>query len=270
LQFGDHRHASRTLSCLRIVRGTLWHRKATSMSWLVRLAPVVMVCACGGTTIVRDGDAGMGGSGATGGDVGNGGQVGSGGDVGNAGSGGAGGKLGTGGKTGTGGKSVREPMNHRPTPVACGVRPPAADAQPPQGQSPGFETCMTNTDCKSGPNGRCIGGRVGLHCTYDDCFNDNDCGKGSVCTCGGGMGDGSRCLGQGCQVDADCPGSFCSPTFGTCGNYDGVVSYQCHTPKDECLDDTDCTNMPPNVGLGYCAYDTTVGHWACSYTNCVG
>lgn len=221
------------------------------MSWFLRLAPVVLVCACGGTSITREGDAGAGGKNAAGGEIGNGGAVATG---------------------GSGGNRGGVPMNHRPTAIACGVRPPAGDAAPPQGQSPGIQPCMTNPDCKSGPNGRCIVGRIGPHCTYDQCFNDDDCGKGSVCGCSTATSEGSRCLNPGCQVDADCPGSFCSPTFGTCGAYGGVTSYQCHTQNDECLDDSECMSPVPGncCEPGYCAYDPNLGHWACSYMGCAG
>jgi hypothetical protein len=211
------------------------------MSWFLRLTPIVMVCACGGTTVTREGDGGA-----------------------------AGGNMGSGGKAGSGGQATHEPMKHRPTAVACGE--PMGGGGAPNGASPDPVTCVMNTDCTSGPNGRCIGGRIGLHCVYDQCFTDDVC-RGGVCECGTALGEGSHCLAAGCLVDADCPESFCSPTFGTCGAYSGVVSYQCHTQFDECVDDSDCTRLVDTKaggGPGYCAYDPKLGHWACGYTYCAG
>src|SRR5882724_7799498 len=86
-------------------RHTEWHRKVTSMSWFLRLSPILLLSACGGTTLTHDGDgsggngnAGNGGdSGGSGGDSGgNGGAVESGGSGGDGG-GASGGKVGTGG-----------------------------------------------------------------------------------------------------------------------------------------------------------------------------
>src|SRR5690349_10178574 len=129
------------------------------MSWFLRLAPVMVVCACGGTTITREGNGGAGGKGAVGVDAGNGGAVGT-----------TGGAPGTGGVAG-GGKIGNEPMKHRATAVACGL-PPAEDGGGSMGQSPPYEICMTNAECNSGPNGRCVPTRGGSQCAYDLCFAD--------------------------------------------------------------------------------------------------
>jgi hypothetical protein len=72
------------------------------------------------------------------------------------------------------------------------------------------------------------------------------------------------CLAGNCRVDADCgAGGYCSPTFGSCGSFFGVVGYYCHTPKDKCVDDSDC---PP----GDCRYDPIGGSWACGTSFCAG
>ncbi len=105
-------------------------------------------------------------------------------------------------------------------------------------------------------------------CNYDICQTDNDC-KAGPCICGDGAEAPDVCLAEGnCKVDADCgsPG-FCSPTFGSCGNYGGVIGYACHTPKDECIDDGDCAKMGTSA---YCAFDPLVASWKCSNSQCAG
>ena len=56
--------------------------------------------------------------------------------------------------------------------------------------------------------------------------------------------------------------------MGTCGAYAGTIGYQCHTPQDECTDDSDCASS--TMGAGYCMHSPTVGHWVCGYGQCVG
>jgi hypothetical protein len=72
------------------------------------------------------------------------------------------------------------------------------------------------------------------------------------------------CLMGNCRVDADCgAGGYCSPTFGSCGSFFGVVGYYCHTPKDKCVDDSDCKAAD-------CRYDPVGGSWACGTSFCAG
>ena len=102
-------------------------------------------------------------------------------------------------------------------------------------------------------------------CVYSYCTTDAECEPNQVCECSPD-GYANRCVGAtGCALDSDCPGSWCSPTFGTCGGYSGVVAYECHTPRDRCVDDTDCA-----AGGGYCMFEPTVGYWQCGYGQCVG
>jgi hypothetical protein len=180
---------------------------------------------------------------------------------------------------GAGGALGRVPKNHRATAVACDhVRPtndpgaPALDA----GHT-GYVTCYSHAECTDGENGRCVGnGHDGWHCTYDDCFADQDCPSGNidspgVCECEGGFrADNNVCLSGNCHVDSDCDPleGFCSPSLGQCGNYAKFVGYYCHTPGDECLDDSDCGDG--GYSAGYCAFMPTVGHWQCSTSQCVG
>lgn len=104
-------------------------------------------------------------------------------------------------------------------------------------------------------------------CVYDRCYSDSECLDGTLCECRTGT-QGNGCLYTGCRVDADCPGSWCSPTMGACGAFGGIVDYECHTPEDECTDDGDC--VAPGMGTGYCMYSELPGHWVCSYSSCAG
>ena len=164
--------------------------------------------------------------------------------------------------------TIPEPINHRPTAQGCDRERPTGDLTSiPDGSS---QACNTHEECTDGENGRCTTpGRDWWQCTYDQCFADSDCGT-TVCACEGGWGSDNNVCRQGnCQVDADCgAGNFCSPTFGDCGNYSGVVAFYCRTCDDECVNDTDCQD--PSLGSGYCAYMPDRGHWACSWSQCVG
>ena len=157
------------------------------------------------------------------------------------------------------------PTQHRPDAVACpSVRPPSIeDAGVPM--DAGFSgSCNVDSDCTQGKNGRCMRLRGPAVCTYDGCVQDSDCPNGGVCQC---ESTGNRCVDANCGTDGQCAGRGCSPTFDTsCGAYDGIRGYYCHTAKDTCVNDTDCKEGGP----GYCAFDTTVGHWACAYAMCAG
>jgi hypothetical protein len=75
------------------------------------------------------------------------------------------------------------------------------------------------------------------------------------------------CKGGNCRTDKDCgAGGYCSPSFGSCGAYLGVVAYYCHTPKDKCVDDADCAAQ----GGGDCRYNPVMGAWMCETSACAG
>jgi hypothetical protein len=108
---------------------------------------------------------------------------------------------------------------------------------------------------------------MGRRCSYDECFSDDECGD-FVCRCREHAASANICLRQGnCGVDADCGrGGFCSPSFGNCGNYNGVIGYFCHTPTDGCTDDSDCAGeWEP-----YCMWNSVAGRWTCSDSHCLG
>jgi hypothetical protein len=238
---------------------------------LVTAAALVLATACGGETPDPDPVA-AGSSGSAGsGDAGTAGTAGTAGSGGSAGTAGAAGTAGSGGSAGTGGTTaVREPKVHRAEAVACdGVRA-TLDPNILAGQE-ALASCQQNEDCTEGVNGRCTGnGHDGWQCTYDLCTTDSDCGNGKVCSCEGGFRtDNDVCIATTCNVDADCGDNFCSPSLGDCGHFDKFVTYACHTPEDECIDDEDCTAGSEALPAT-CRFQQSVGHWKCSTAECVG
>jgi hypothetical protein len=76
-------------------------------------------------------------------------------------------------------------------------------------------------------------------------------------------GAGNTCVPGDCRVDSDCgPGGYCSPTVAPNGL--SLSGYYCHTPLDQCIDDTDCpTAGAPTPSLGFCYYAPTTARWQC-------
>jgi hypothetical protein len=99
-------------------------------------------------------------------------------------------------------------------------------------------------------------------CTYDACFHDTDCNAGEVCACHGSAyvgGFGNACVQGDCRVDSDCgAGGWCSPSTDPSSCAGGLLGYYCHTPKDTCVNDSDC-NL--KGGAYACAYQS--GFWQC-------
>lgn len=129
--------------------------------------------------------------------------------------------------------------------------------------------CQSDAQCMAGANGRCIidnGGPIPICvCTYEACAHDTDCPAGSTCVCHGSAyvgGAGNTCTASRCRVDADCgPGGFCSPSRDlTECNGAGTSGYFCHTPSDQCTNDSDC---PMDQGAAACAYSAANGRWQC-------
>lgn len=200
--------------------------------------------------------------------------TGSAGTTGAAGTTGSAGTTGAAGATGGGGASGHPPMNHRATATACSNTRAAGSCSvvsSADGGVPVASACLNDTECTAGTNGRCLPVPRGIscQCSYDTCFSDADCNLGGPCACRPKNGNASTaanvCLKGNCQIDADCgPGGYCSPTFDFgCGSYSGIVGYYCHTPKDACVDNSDCA-------MGDCRYNPAVGAWACATSGCVG
>ncbi len=157
----------------------------------------------------------------------------------------------------------REPVRHRPAPLACapdriaGIR----------GGTPG---CTADAECTEGKEGRCGYDSATSRdkCTYDACLADGDCAAGEVCICRNEFSATLRqawptvCAKGNCVVDANCgPGGYCSPNTVVRGCNSGLEGWYCHTKLDRCIDDADCYYG----GLyGKCQYDRVAGYWACA------
>ncbi len=168
----------------------------------------------------------------------------------------------------------RVPKVHRAVATTCPSTRAAGD-QNENWETPGDTSlCQKDSDCASGANGRCqlqwdATRNHRYACTYDECFADDAC-RGGVCLCRvPGSVAANRCVGGNCRIDSDCPGQYCSPSYLLgCG---GMVwiSYYCHTPEDECIDDSDCAEDGSSRGQPYCEYNPAVAHWVCSWGSCL-
>lgn len=174
-------------------------------------------------------------------------------------------------------KAVREPLVHFATPQVC--RSSDASSLGPDCSDPANPDCACASDpnnrCRAGPNGVCVyngNGVVPPSCHYDTCITANDCASGSTCLCAGERPAylTNRCGPSSCRVDADCgAGGYCSPTVaqptGYCGGTGATYAgAYCHTAKDDCVDDSDCTGIYAPT----CAYDLEQGKWSCQSFVC--
>jgi hypothetical protein len=168
---------------------------------------------------------------------------------------------------GRGGDAAQHvPENHRPNDSQCLTTPPPSNCDSGDPSS----TCKKDSDCMAGLNGRCVlSGMDGIECacSYDTCTSYKECTMGGPCSCHGSvdMSSGNVCAPGNCQVDADCAsgGGYCSPSDAqvNCG---GLPSYYCHTPSDECVNDSDCSGASAcgTFDCG-CAYDDSSHRWTC-------
>jgi hypothetical protein len=113
-------------------------------------------------------------------------------------------------------------------------------------------------------NARCSNNvdQLGCSCWTDECSGDSACPAGNTCACRGSpyAAGPNTCVPGNCRVDADCgPGGWCSPSSMSSGCA-GISGYYCHTPNDQCVNDSDCR---PLSTFPYCRYDRTVGYWSC-------
>jgi hypothetical protein len=229
--------------------------RATLLSLLIAVAAVA--AGCGGDLKGSGGSGGGAGTGAP---------------EGGAGGGGAGGGAGT--RVGCGGSGCNHPpAQHRVQGATCSIdRTGGAGGAGGTGAEP--ELC-NGSDAGGGRGWVCTGLNAACchdqanyaysQCAVDACATDSDCGPMNICVCVAGTGACNRnyCLEGNCRTDADCgTGLYCSPSR----NYPALCrsAYMCHTPDDECIDDSDCNGGQSGVSLPYCAFDGTVMHWRCT------
>ena len=192
------------------------------------------------------------------------------------------------------------PAHHRAAAAACA--PVAAPAEP-GASSVSDSPCKVHADCTAKPNGRCVsrinGGpafKDGNRCLYDECTTDDTCPMGDVCVCSGddatlcrssicncnpaskacvvqtrsddtvcSCGAANACMKGNCRVDSDCgTAGYCSPAIDVCNRFFG---YYCHTPADECSDESDCPTSDQRICTPAAATtggDSTNTKWICS------
>lgn len=164
------------------------------------------------------------------------------------------------------------PADHRPSAEACDS--PRPSEVPDGGFSPGSGSCSVDADCADGGwSGRCVLSTAtdAPFCTYDECREDSDCGDAGVCVCRSGQGyDTNVCVPGDCRVDADCgDGGYCSPVVLGCAGLTGIAGYYCHTPQDECVNDSDCTDTA--VQDLHCVFQVGKNpRWVCGPVDCSG
>ncbi len=161
------------------------------------------------------------------------------------------------------------PLNHRASDAQCQAPAAAGSCACSGSNCTGSAfTCVDDGQCvDAGVSGRCANsvGPAGCYCTFDRCTVDTDCPGGETCACHDSpyvYGEGNACVLGGCRVDADCgKGGYCSPSQLTpCmdgGKY--CLGYYCHTAKDKCTNDSDCTGTAGNT----CAFSPNDGYWKC-------
>jgi hypothetical protein len=163
------------------------------------------------------------------------------------------------------------PYEHRSAALACPenvkpesertVRGPDAGTPPPADAT----WCSYDSDCTKGKNGRCNyhGHRIS-DCTYSECSTDADCKEGQLCNC---EATGNQCVSANCRTDAECGGRGCSPSYGhSCNGERSLGGFYCHTAKDSCTDDGDCSGS-----TSHCVYQPEVARWTCvDAGHCVG
>ena len=162
--------------------------------------------------------------------------------------------------TGMPGGNNGVPIYHRVDNAEC-MAPRTAGTCP--GANPGDASsylCSSDGDCADGGvDGRCERDRFGCFCSYDACRADTDCASGQLCVCHDSpywSGGPNTCMPGNCRVDPDCgAGGRCSPSPGACAE---VVGYYCHTPNDECTNDSDCVGFSQ-----YCSWSTADRRWEC-------
>jgi hypothetical protein len=175
------------------------------------------------------------------------------------------------GSSGSGSSTnIRIPLNHRAAGETCPSARGAGSIMACDYDSGPPPTCLHDSDCTSGANGRCetpefIPLACQTACSYDECASDSDCPSNEPCDCRTSATDSTAnvCVtDSACRIDSDCgSGGYCSPSAGF-GSFHCETAYFCHTAKDTCVDDTDCGSS------GKCEFITASGIWACGGPTC--
>jgi hypothetical protein len=152
--------------------------------------------------------------------------------------------------------SPTTPESHRASDVPCPLGAPVSTAP-----------CDASAQCPALANVACLAyddAGIARYCNADACHTDVDCADAGVCLCGSpatstAIATPNACLSGGnCRVDSDCTQShYCSPSSVGCGM---TFSYFCHTPSDDCANDTDCRSEQ------FCQYapgSGGTGKWTC-------
>jgi hypothetical protein len=149
--------------------------------------------------------------------------------------------------------TVTTPVEHRAADVPCPLSAPLA-ATP----------CDAASECPAVAHVACVpydDAGTPSYCNADVCNVDSECADGGVCLCGSDSTPTTAttqnvCLAAGnCRVDSDCTRvPYCSPSSVGCG---ATFAYYCHTPSDECGNDTDCRDDQ------FCQYSPSAAKWTC-------
>jgi len=104
-------------------------------------------------------------------------------------------------------------------------------------------------------------GAAVMECTYDECFNDAECGVGKVCNCrtDGSDVQASRCVTALCRVDADCESGFCGESSSPDGT--GKTLWACHSSRDLCVENAQCVTSERSA----CAYLASERRFRCVF-----
>jgi hypothetical protein len=144
---------------------------------------------------------------------------------------------------------TRVPQVHRARSIACPTARAAGDSFAPRAG----DECTSDAACMANANGRCllIGGNG--RCSYDSCARDEDCPGTAVCECrpNEASNNPNVCISGDCRIDADCGATgYCSrskiPGVGESSFGPFSSGYFCHTEKDCCMDNSDCTANGPH------------------------
>ncbi len=118
-------------------------------------------------------------------------------------------------------------------------------------QGPPTDSCTSDADCTSEPNGYCADAHqlAGYSGCYYGCTKDADCGAGAICQCDVFLG---HCVPATCTTGADCgAGLDCVYTLdasspAVCPDR-SHPTFACATSADRCLSGGDCgdTSLTP-------------------------